>query len=362
MFGMSSYPGGIENYIVNYFCHPSFPSDRIHVDFITYEDSIAYEDRLTEKGYHVYRVPHLKKNPIGYFQKIRAIAKDNNYDAVYVNMLTAANALPVFIAKQLKVNSIILHAHASSTISGALRRTLHNINKGWCNKSATLRFACSDEAGAWLFDNDEYTVIPNAIDPDRFTPSTQRRNIVRSKYGITDDTLLIGHIGRFATEKNHAFMVDVLKAILDSGNHAKLMFVGDGYTKDAVQQKVKDDGLADSVIFVGTSSETERYYPAFDVFLFPSTFEGFGMAALEAQSCGVLCYCSDTLSPYLNVSGKNISLSLRETPRYWAIEIVNHPIVDSKEMNQAIRQSSFNIENQIRKLSESLESLGSAKG
>lgn len=350
MFGMSSYPGGIENYIVNYFCHPSFPSDIIQIDYVTYEDSIAYQDKLEAKKYRIIRVPHLKRNLLGYYKAIKAIFRQCGYDAVYVNMLTAANALPVFLCEHFKIRKLILHAHASSTISGAIRRTLHCINKDYCNRKATLRLACSEKAGKWLFGQRKYSVIPNAIDCDRFKPSKEHRKAIRAKYGVSDHTLFIGHVGRFAEEKNHSFMIDILKALVADNNDAKMMFVGDGYTKATVEQKVKDNNLQDKVIFVGTTSETERYYPAFDAFLFPSTFEGFGMAALEAQSCGVPCVCSDTLSPLLDVTGTNMQLSLNESPSEWAESIKKTSMINKSQMNEIVRKSEFNIDNQIKRL------------
>lgn len=354
MFGMSSYPGGIENYIVNYFCHPSFPSENIQIDFITYEDTIAYDDKLKEKGYRIYRVPHLKRNPLGYYKAVKKVFEWNGYDAVYVNMLTAANALPVFLYDHFQIRKLILHAHASSTVSGVIRRILHKVNRRYCNSKATLRLACSEKAGKWLFEDKEFFVIPNAIDCERFKPSGKYRNTIREAYGVTENTLLLGHVGRFAEEKNHEFMIDILQKLVSDYVDAKIMFVGDGYTKSAVEQKVKEQNLQDRVIFVGTTSETEKYYPAFDVFLFPSIFEGFGMAALEAQSCGVPCICSDTLSPLLNVTRMNKNIGLEKSVTEWAKEVKDISNIQTNKMNERVRKSEFNIENQIRKLSDLL--------
>lgn len=355
MFGMTSYPGGIENYIVNYFCHPSFPSNRISIDFVTYEDKIAYEERLENKRYNVYTVPHLKKSPFAYFKECKRLIKENGYDAVYVNMLTAANALPIYLAGLFNIKKIILHAHASLTINGIARKSLHMVNRGFCNRKASMRLACSEKAGEWLFKNRHYYIIPNAIDCNRFIPSNENRKSIREKYGIKDETILIGHIGRFAEEKNHGFMLDILTSLIKDNVDAKIIFVGDGYTKRSIEQRVKDESLGKYVIFAGTSNETEKYYPAFDVFLFPSTFEGFGMAALEAQSCGVACVYSDSLSPLLNVTGKNRILSLKESATVWANEIKKTAHMDKQMMNESVRKSDFNIEKQVLRLADLIE-------
>ena len=357
MFGMSSYPGGIENYIYNLFVAESFPAE-IQIDFITYEPEIAYETELLRKGYRVYRVPHLKKNPPGYFREVKKLIKDNQYDAVYVNMLTAANVLPIYLASVAGVKTIILHAHANSTVKGALRKSLHRLNKNYCNKKATLRLACSEQAGKWLFEENDFTVIANAIDAEKFRFSEDYRKEERQKLGINGEAFVLGHIGRIAPEKNHGFMLAVLKEVLQEMPAAKLVFVGDGGLTAQVKEQTAALGLQESVIFYGTSDATYRVYSAFDAFLFPSTFEGFGMAALEAQACGLPCYCSDCLSPELNVSGTVRYLSLEAGAAEWARVILAEKshTPDREIMNRAIQESPYNVEQQInvlvRKLNE----------
>lgn len=350
MFGMSSYPGGIENYIYNYFVNEQMSSEHT-VDFITYESTIAYEDKLKENGYAVHRVPHLKKNPFGYFKAVKRLIREKKYDCVYVNMLTAANVLPIVLADMFGVKKIILHAHANSTIHGFVRRFLHNFNKGYCNKKATMRLACSADAGRWIFGDNEFSVIPNAIDCTKFSYSAQARNEIRDSLGIGHDQLVIGHIGRIAEEKNHLFMLDVLKEILKIKPDAKMIFVGDGYLLDAVKNKAEEMQLQNSLIFYGTTDKANKIYSAFDYFIFPSAFEGFGMAALEAQSCGLKVFCSDTLSQELNVTGSMTYLSLLSTPGVWASEIINAEKADPAALNDAVKNSDYNIEKQIKRLS-----------
>ena len=111
MFGMSSYPGGIENYIANYFLCEEFSKD-IVIDFVTYEDKLAYQEEIKKYGHNVIRVPHLKRNPLGYAKTVKKILKANDYDCVYVNMLSAANILPVMYATKAHVSKIVAHAHS----------------------------------------------------------------------------------------------------------------------------------------------------------------------------------------------------------------------------------------------------------
>ena len=349
MFGLSSYPGGIENAIMNVLCHERFPEDQIHVSLVTYEPAIAFEETILAKGHHVLRVPHLKKDPFGYARAIRKRMLAQRFDVVYVNMLTAANVLPILGAKAAGIQSIVLHAHASSTVKGSFRHILHRMNRGYCVRNASLRLACSAAAGQWLYGDCDFTIVPNTIDCRRFKPSEESRAFIRKTYGIDEKTLLIGHVGRFAPEKNHAFMLDIIDCILRKGIRAKILFVGDGILKSSIQQKAHAMGLSEQTIFVPTTSEVEKIYPAFDVFLFPSSYEGFGMAMLEAQSCGVPCVCSDMVSEAVDATKTTRYISLKKTPAHWADIILQDIAVDKDMLHRRICASDYNAETQIDK-------------
>lgn len=347
MFGMSSYPGGIENYIVNYFCNEQFSSEN-KIDFVIYENDIAYKEKILECGYGIKYVPHLKKNPMGYYRSVNKILKNGKYDGIYVNMLTAANVLPIFLSIRNKIFKIILHAHANSTVQGGVRRTLHLINKKYCQSKATLCLACSQEAGKWLFDKRRFYVVPNAVDCSKFKFSLEFRKEIRASLKIEEDEYVIGHVGRVAEEKNHKFMLEVLKEILKIDSKVKMIFVGEGNLKGQIKEKVKELQLDKNVIFYGVSNETYKIYSAFDCFLFPSIFEGFGMAALEAQSCGLKCYCSSQLPKTLNVTGDVKYINLNAGARKWAQIVVENvkEKSDSEEMNKKVLESDYNIKKQ----------------
>ncbi len=356
MFGMSSYPGGTENYIRNVFFHHDC-SEKIQIDFITYQVDLAYSDEMEAFGYRVLRVPHLKQHPIAYFRAVSRILKEQAYDAVYINMLCAANPLPVYFAKKNKVPQIILHAHSNSTIKGLTRRVLHRLCRGYSDKAATLRLACSAEAARWLF-NEKNTaspieIVPNAIDTDKYCFSTAHREELRGRYEIREDELLLGSVGRFGPEKNNLFMLDILEKLLERRAPAKLMLVGDGSLRAAIEAKIAERHLEDRVILTGTVIDPYPYYSAFDCFLFPSSFEGFGISALEAQSCGLPCYCSDTLSEELNVTHTVQYLPLSAGAEHWANVILqNKNPPDRHRLNVSVKESRYNIATQRNSVGE----------
>ncbi len=356
MFGMSSYPGGTENYIRNIFFHHDC-SKRIQIDFITYEDGLAYSNEMEAFGYRVLRVPHLKRHPIGYFKAVSKIIKEQEYDAVYINMLCAANPLPIFFSKRNKISNIILHSHSNSTVKGIVRGFLHRFCKGYCDKAAALRLACSESAAEWLFNKSNNTslieIIPNAIDTEKYQFSADYRADIRNRYNVKADELLIGSVGRFGPEKNNLFMLDILSEFSKRNVKAKLMLVGDGGLRPSIELKIKELGLENKVILTGTVIDPYQYYSAFDCFLFPSSFEGFGISALEAQSCGLRCYCSDSLSGELNVTQTLHYLPISAGAEYWMNEILNGDnTLDSHLMNLRVKESPYNILNQRNRVLE----------
>lgn len=355
MFGMSSYPGGIENYIKNYFCNHQF-AEHFKIDFITYEDKLAYQNDIAFCGHDVLKVPHLKRKPMQYYQAVKKIMAEGQYDYIYVNMLSCANCIPIFLAVQNHVKNIVLHAHASGTV-GALRNILHRLFKKYCCRHASVRLACGNKAGEWVFGKQDCIIIPNAIDASRFLFDDATRQNIRKKLNVSEDEIVLGHVGRFAPEKNHLFLLETFDAWLRQGNDSsKLLLIGDGGAKQQIVQHVKQKGLQDRVIFYGSTQDTAKLYTAFDYFLFPSTFEGFGMSVLEAQASGRRCLVADTLPKAVDVTGNVQFLPIDKgvTPWITALENSADPI-DPIQMNKAVAESKYNISKQVARLVKLLD-------
>ncbi len=350
MFGISSYPGGVETYIRNIFLNDLF-SEKARITFVCYGDKVAYSEEIEKYGHSVIFVPNVRTNPIGYRKALISIFKSDSYDAVYVNTLNAANPLPVTLARKFGIEKIIVHSHCNALLAKGVKYILHKINRRSMDKNATVRLACGKKAASWMFDTDSHNVkiIPNAINTERYNFSQDNRRLVRDKYSISDETLVLGSVGRFGPEKNNIFMLEVLKNLVECGKDARLILVGDGAMRGEIEKFAEDNKLEDRVILAGTITDPYYMYSAFDVFLFPSSFEGFGIAALEAQSCGIKCLCSDTLERKLDVTDTVDFLSISESAQVWSDRIISGIApMDRDAMNNAVKNSKFNIEHQIQ--------------
>ena len=107
---------------------------------------------------------------------------------------------------------------------------------------------------------------------------------------------VIGHIGRFSYEKNQAFLIDVFRKIKNKNADAKLVLTGDGEEKDAIQKKAKEYGINEDIHFLGNVNNVFELINVFDVFVFPSIYEGLPLTLLEVQANGLNAVISSQIS------------------------------------------------------------------
>lgn len=145
-------------------------------------------------------------------------------------------------------------------------------------------------------------VIPNFVDLVRFSRSGKdhfRKAIVQ------DGEKIITHVSNFRKVKRVQDVAEAFALILKSGVKAKLLFVGDGPERPVVEQLCREQGTCEHVRFLGKQDNVEDILSVSDVFMMPSASETFGLAALEAMSCGVPVVSSDVGGlPELNIDGE----------------------------------------------------------
>ncbi len=286
--------GGIEAIVLNYF--RNIDKERFGFDFIVCENSSCpYEDEILETGARIYRVPLLSR-PLDYYKRVKDIIHENDYDIVHCHMGTLS-FLPLFAAKKAGAKVRICHNHTTVCKEEGLRALAKYMFRPISRMEATEYFACSKIAGDWMYGNKNYYVMANTISVESFRFNKKYRQKIRDRYGINDDTFLIGHIGRFAIQKNHKFLIDILEDHnLHNEKKAFLLLLGEGKLLNDIREYAKDRGCDSYVIFGGIAKDTAPYYSAMDVFCLPSFFEGLPVVALEAQANGLPLLLSDKIS------------------------------------------------------------------
>lgn len=296
--------------------------DRTKVQFdflVEYASKQFYDDEIISLGGRIYYTTVREDFNIFKFMKtMEKILKEHpEYKIVHVHPYTIGYFC-LKVAKKCDIPVRIAHSHENN----AVRDTKYLLKLGM-QKMYTLHatdlFACSEEAGKYLFKNKKFEVLQNAIDSSRFIANLDNRAKVRKELNI-ENNFVVGHIGRFNPAKNHSFLLEVFSELKKIYNNAKLLLIGSGELEKDIHKKVVNLSLENDVIFLGNRKDVEYLYQAMDVFIFPSLFEGLGIVAIEAQAAGVPIVCSEGVPLDTEVTPLYKRLSLEKSPKVWAEE------------------------------------------
>ena len=170
--------------------------------------------------------------------------------------------------------------------------------------------------GNRCFERGRVHVMPNAIDTKKFAYDEEAKRCLRAELGIPQDAFVLGHVGRFMYQKNHAFLLRVFQRLLSSRQDAWLLLIGEGERMKLIRSEVKKMGIEGKVRFTGTRSDVAKLYSAMDVFCLPSFYEGLPVVALEAQANGLPCLFSDRMTKEVVLTPGARQLSI-ENPEPW---------------------------------------------
>ena len=341
--------GGLETMLMNYYRH--MDREKIQFDFLEHRrDRAAYDDEIESLGGRIFRLPRLNPLSSDYFHALNAFFAAHPEYRIVHSHLDCMSAYPLCAAKNAKVPVRIAHAHSTSQDRN-WKLVFKLISKKLISLYTTDLFACSADAGEWMFGTKDVHILPNAIDIERYAFNLLIRNQTKKALGL-DDAFVIGHVGRFSAVKNHSFLTDVFAQIKRQEPNSKLLLVGAGSEMQAVQQKVKALGLGADVIFTGVRNDVANLMQAMDVFVFPSLYEGLGIVLIEAQAAGLPCVVSDTIprEAYLKdlITAEKLSSSVEK----WAEKILKKRDFPRTDRRDEIAAHGFDITTEAVKLQE----------
>lgn len=347
--------GGVESVVMNYY--RNIDRTKVQFDFICDEDStdIPYEE-IESLGGRVILIPPYQK-VFKYQKELIRIFKENKYKIVHSHINTLS-VFPLRAAKKAGVPVRIAHSHSTTNKKEWKKNILKETLKHFSKVYPTVLFACSEKAGKYQFGDKEYDrgnvyLLNNAIDLDKFKYDEVIRKNKRKELNISDDQIVIGHIGRFVKAKNHTFLIDIFNEIYKENNKAILLLAGQGPLMDETKEKVNSLGLTDSVRFLGQRSDANELYQAFDLFLLPSLYEGLPVVGVEAQASGNLCYLSNDMTKETKVLDSTVFMSLSNTPKEWADAILNSLKEYKKhDTKEEVSNYGFNIKLEANKLTD----------
>lgn len=271
-------------------------------------------------------LPDRKKELLRYIFSLSLLMLRQKFDVVHVHGNSSTMGLELSLAKMEKVPIRIAHCHNSKCEHPKVHKMLYPLLRA----SYTQAVACSTLAGDWIFGSGNYTVLPNAIDLQKFQYDPTIRKRYREILKVNEDTLLVGHVGNFNEQKNHEFLIDVFYEILKY-RKAKLVLIGTGPLQENVKKQVKDLQIEDDVYFLGIRNDVNCWMQAMDTFVFPSRWEGFGMVLIEGQASNLPMVVSKEVPRIVKVTDNIHFVDLKETVKGWSDLVLNSTINVNRE-------------------------------
>lgn len=359
--GMTRNLGGIETYLIEQFRH--LDKSTIDYDFvnITGEYSICYEDEILASGSKIFKVVSRHKNPLlHYWQWFNILSQNKGvYDVIVLNTNSLEYVFPLVLGKIFGIPVRVIHSHNSGfeNKQGLARRLLVGMNKKLLAWSANLRFACSQFAGQWMFKDNPYHVIYNAIDIHKYDADLIVREETRNALGLHTELTLL-HVGRFSYQKNHSFLLDIFKEVHAIQPDSVLLLVGDTTEESEflteVKRKIKVYGLENSVRLLGRRDDVNKIMQAADVLVMPSFFEGLTVVGIEAQASDLPLLLSDTVTKELELLPSTQFISLEAGPTAWAEAIVNSKQHNRQSRYEELKAAGYDIENETERVEKLL--------
>lgn len=343
--------GGLASVMMNYY--RKMDKSTFRIDFAsTNEAPAVLINELNEFGSRYYCLG--KRNNIrSYFFKLKTLCK--NYDVIHINANSATAVIELLAATLAGVKVRIDHNHTTHTEHPYLNIILKPLLEQLCD----IGLACSEDAGKWLFGEGRFTVLRNAIDVDKYRFSASLRQEYRKKWNIPIDAFVIGHVGKINTPKNHFKLLDVFYEYQKIHSNAMLLCVGYGPLRGELEEKIVNLGLQGIVFITGERTDIPGFLSAMDVFVFPSKWEGLGMAVIEAQASGLPCLVSDQVPKDVYLSEQVESLMLENNAKVWANKIeevqIQNRSLQSERNIRTITSLGYNIETEAYYLQEIYE-------
>lgn len=347
--------GGAETMIMNLMRR--IDRSQFQFDFLVHEyRECDYDMEIRQLGGIIYHIPRYNVvNRKAYKKALKAFFEQHhNYDIVHGHISSSIN----LYSKEAKKYRIKTIAHSHAANYGFSLESIYTVMVSfWTRSIADYFIGCSlqagkDRYGKKVIKSNNFTILPNGIDTSLYLCTSNK----------VHQPLVFGHVGRLTKAKNHTFLIDVFNEIKKSRPEARLMLLGKGELETSIRKKVMSYGLEESVDFIGTVPDVWTYLNKMDVFIFPSLYEGLGIAYVEAQASGLPCVISDTIPLDGQVGEGTVRLSLKDSPTLWANKCLESVgILNRQSRNQELSESSFNIDLSVKELEKIYQNLKSGK-
>ena len=261
------------------------------------------EQEVLDAGVQVFRTCDLGsiKRMLLHAKRLYRLLKERKPDVFHSNM-DLLNGLNCLVAWAAGIRIRIAHSHNSASQVEAkggasiITRVYRFVMRFLAELCSNRKFACSEPAMVYLFGRNwkkktHTYIINNGIDTARFSGQVCEKDA---------GTRRIVSVGRLSVQKNPLFALEVMDALRRLRTDFVYEWIGDGELRKQVEEAIAEKGLQDHVKLLGVRNDIEKLLPARDLFFMPSLFEGLPVSLIEAQSAGLACLISDTITREVN--------------------------------------------------------------
>lgn len=319
--------GGLETMLMNYY--RQMDRSKIQFDFMVHrEEDGHYDDEIRRLGGRIYRMPKIKPgNYRKYFKLLDQFFNEHKEYKVIHSHINENSSFVLRAAKRAHIPCRIAHSHLSD-LSLDYKLPFRIYAKTSMKNQPTHYFACSIKAGEWLFGknvskSDRVQVLNNAVNTSEFRFDPKKRAQIRKELGLKENQIAIGHIGRFNLQKNHKYLVYIFQEVHRRRPDSVLILAGDGVLRGKIERKVEELELTPFVKFLGVRNDVPDLMQGFDLFLFPSLYEGLPVVLVEAQAAGLPCVVADTITKEAKITDTLLYEDLENPPSLWAEKILD---------------------------------------
>lgn len=346
--------GGAENLIMN--VYRNIDRTKIQFDFVLHTTDVCFfEDEIIKLGGKFFRTEkYVIKNHFSYKNWWKNFLQEHAEYQIIHGHINSSAAIYLKEAKRQK-RYTLMHSHTSNSGSG-IKKIVKDILQYPIRFYTDQCIGCSYEAAKWLYGKEiaskKTLIVKNGIDAAHFRFDPLAKERTRDELN-TQGKIIYLHVGRFVTEKNHLFLIDVFEIIKSKQPNAQLWLLGEGPEKEKIVQKVQACGLTKDVRFFGVQRDVAPYLHAANVFLFPSIQEGLPLTVVEAQAAGLPVLTSQAVPKEADVGANLLHwMALSEPQEKWADMAIALSRCNPADAYEQVLASGYDINSTVELLSE----------
>ncbi|GGP14056.1 glycosyltransferase family 1 protein [Oceanobacillus neutriphilus] len=294
--------GGAETLIMN--LYRNINREKVQFDFLTCKEGL-FDKEIEAMGGKIYRIPYLTEaGHFGYLRALNTFFTEHKAYKIIHSHMDKMSGFVIRAAKKAGVPVRIAHSHNTQS-EGHLFTKMYKWYAGtFIKQNATHLYACSQAAAEWMFMSEakQTFILNNGVEIDKFKYSNGKGSLLRDTFGIAEEAFVLGHVGRFHEQKNHKFIINLFHNLNQEMRDLHLVLVGDGPSKKEMERRVSELKLDKKIKFLGVRDDIPDLLQMFDLFIFPSFFEGLPVTLVEAQASGLPCIISDSITEEVDMN------------------------------------------------------------